>query len=94
MELETIPERIFVCSAQTSHFSKINGIIADMTTTAVRHGYTPAQAVELAEAAVKLSGGSVPAWVRDINVKVAHGELTGDEAVEQIKARITQGSER
>ncbi|WP_272875983.1 hypothetical protein [Mycobacteroides abscessus] len=37
----------------------------------------------------------IPAWVRDINIKVAaHGELTGDEAVQQIKARITQGSER
>lgn len=58
------------------------------------HGYTPTQAVQLAEAAAKLSGGHIPAWVRDINIKVAHGELTGDEAVQQIKARITQGSER
>ncbi|MFA4085272.1 antitoxin VbhA family protein [Mycobacteroides salmoniphilum] len=66
-----------------------------MTTTAVRHGYTPAQAVQLAEAAVKLSGGKpVPAWVRDLTNKVAHGELSGDEAVAQIKARMLQESQR
>lgn len=81
-------------AAETSHFWKISGIIADMTTTAVQHGYTPTQAVQLAEAAVKLSGGHVPAWVRDISTQVAHGELSGDEAVAQIKARILQESQR
>ncbi len=63
-----------------------------MTTTAVQHGYTPAQAVELAEAAVLLAGGHVPAWARDIYTKVAHGEITGDEAAELIKAHQRAGA--
>ncbi|SLI00816.1 Uncharacterised protein [Mycobacteroides abscessus subsp. abscessus] len=57
-----------------------------MTTTAVQHGYTPTQAVELAEAAVLLSGGAVPEWARDLYTQVAHGQLTADEAAELIKA--------
>lgn len=62
-------------------------------TTAVQHGYTPAQAVELAEAAVLLSGGQVPAWAHDIYVKVANREITGDEAAEFIKAhQRTEGA--
>lgn len=65
-----------------------------MTTAAVQHGYTPTQAVELAEAAVLLSGGQVPAWARDIYTKIAHGELTGDAAVELIKTRLAQETGR
>lgn len=63
-------------------------------TTAVRHGYTPAQAVELAEAAVLLSGGELPAWTHDIFARIANGELTGDAAVEMIKSRLAQETER
>ncbi|OHU12838.1 antitoxin VbhA family protein [Mycobacteroides chelonae] len=55
-------------------------------------GYTPTQAVEIAEAAVLLSGGQVPSWAHDIYVKVANHELTGDEAVELIKARMAAGT--
>lgn len=65
-----------------------------MTTTAAQRRYTPTQAVELAEAAVVLSGGQVPAWARDIYSKVAHGELTGAAAVELIKSRLAQETGR
>lgn len=63
-------------------------------TTAVQHGYTPAQAVELAEAAVLLSGGELPEWTHDIYTRIANGELTGDAAVELIKSRLTQEIDR
>lgn len=65
-----------------------------MTTTAVRHGYTPTQAVELAEAAVLLAGGQVPSWALDVYAQVAAGVLTGDEAAELIKAGLARESAR
>lgn len=65
-----------------------------MTATAVQHGFTPAQAVELAEVAVLLSGGQVPTWARDIYAQVARGELTGDAAAELIKSRLAQETDR
>ena len=51
---------------------------------------TPAEAAEVAEAALALAGHDVPEEARDLAAKVGRGEISADLAVQAIIARHAQ----
>jgi Antitoxin VbhA len=51
------------------------------------------EAMAVADTALALAGYEVPQFVRDLEARIARGEITADEAVAQIIARHT-GADR
>ena len=49
------------------------------------------EAMAVADTALALAGYEVPQFVRDLEARIARGELTADDAVAQIIARQTGG---